>query len=44
MYAQIDEISNQNNNVAIIKDNDEFDDFDLGFFKMNNQVNLNKFH
>ncbi|CAD8056886.1 unnamed protein product [Paramecium primaurelia] len=46
MYAHIDEISNQNNNMGIIKNNnDEFDDFDLGFFKMmNNQVNLNKFH
>ncbi|CAD8059658.1 unnamed protein product [Paramecium primaurelia] len=43
MYAQIDEQSNKNNNIGNIKNNDEFDDFDLGFFKMNNKVNLNKF-
>ncbi|CAD8067517.1 unnamed protein product [Paramecium sonneborni] len=36
MYAQIDPKSNNNFN-------DDLDDFDLAFIKMNNQVNLNKF-
>ncbi|CAD8050475.1 unnamed protein product [Paramecium primaurelia] len=36
MYAQIDDKINNNFN-------DDLDEFDLGFFKMNNKVNLNKF-
>ncbi|CAD8066826.1 unnamed protein product [Paramecium sonneborni] len=43
MYAQIDQQINPNYNTSDQKNNDEFDDFDLGFFKMNNKVNLNKF-
>ncbi|CAD8062870.1 unnamed protein product [Paramecium sonneborni] len=43
MYAQIDKLENLKYNTNDLKNNDDFDDFDLGFFKMNNKVNLNKF-